>query len=174
MMTWLISVAYVLGFLALTARTAQRAGRSPWLFNREQAVTAWGFRIAFACLIFWPLTRTGSGVIWMLLAALGAGFALYAQNHMGKSWRIGTADGQLGDLVSDGPFRFSRNPVFLGQMVLACALVPVGGIIALIGAAAMTLSAVKQVAAEEQVLSKDPNWQRYAKDVARWITLPGR
>jgi len=57
-------------------------------------------------------------VVGLVPMALGSGLAPYAQWHMGNSWRIGAADGMQGSIVSDGPFAYSRNPVFVGQIAL--------------------------------------------------------
>ncbi len=88
---------------------------------------------------------------------------------MGLSWRIGAAPGQTGALVTDGPFARSRNPVFLGLLLLVWALVPLAGPVMLVTAAAMTAAARAQVRTEEAVLSQDAAWRSYAARVPRWF-----
>ena len=170
---WLIGAGYVAVFLALTALASRRAGRSLWLFDHPgQARAAWGFRLGFAALALWPLAGFGwsaASLAWPALAAFGAALALWAQWHMGRSWRIGTAAGKTGPLVTGGPFALSRNPVFVGQIVLAWALVPLAGWVMLLGALLVTAAAVAQVRAEEAVLSHQADWRAYAGRVARWI-----
>lgn len=169
---WLIGVAYVAAFLILTWVSARRSDQPVWLFNAAgQIWQAVGFRMAFAALLLWPLERSfdASHMIWPVLAALGAALALWGQAHMGASWRIGAVEGGTGDLVTDGPFRVSRNPVFLGQVILAWSLVPMAGWIMLAGALLMTASSVVQIRREEAVLSRDPAWRSYAERTPRWI-----
>lgn len=169
---WAIGAGYVAGFLGLTLLASRRAGRSLWLFDRPgQSGPAWGFRLAFAALVLWPLAGPGwsSAALWLLPVALGVGFALFSQAYMGRSWRIGTAEGELGALVDGGPFRLSRNPTFVGQIMLAWGLVPLAGLPMLAGAVLMTVSAVLQVRSEERVLSLDPAWRDFADRTPRWI-----
>ena len=169
---WILSAAYVVAFGLLTALAARRAGRSLWLFDRPgQALPAWMFRLGFAALVLWPLATSARhpSPIWLIPAALGAGLALWAQVHMGVSWRIGAADGQTGTLVTDGPFSLSRNPVFVGMLLLVWALVPLAGPVLLLAAVAMTAAAVAQVRTEEAVLCQDAAWRDYAAHVPRWF-----
>lgn len=170
LLTLLVSAGYVAGFLLLTASVARRSGQKLWLFDAHQAWAAWGFRIAFAILVFWfVVTRADGSPVWLIPAAASALFALYAQDYMGRSWRIGTKEGEIGDIVTGGPFRFSRNPVFVGQIALSWFLVPVVGAPMAIAAGLMTVSAILQVRSEEAVLRENPDWRRYAETTPRWI-----
>ncbi len=169
---WILGTGYLAAFAALTVLAARRAGRSLWLFDRPgQALPAWVFRLGFAALVLWPLGATGWSLspAWLVPAVSGAGLALWAQAHMGQSWRIGTAEGQTGALVTDGPFARSRNPVFLGLLLLVWALVPLAGPVLFVAAVAMTAAARAQVRTEEALLSRDPAWRAYAARVPRWV-----
>ncbi|WP_417280618.1 methyltransferase family protein [Celeribacter sp.] len=169
-LAWLVSAGYVAGFLALTAALARRGGQKLWLFDAGQAGAAWGFRIAFAILVLWPVvTRAGGAPIWIVPAAVSAAFALYAQAYMGRSWRIGTKEGAIGEIVTGGPFRLSRNPVFVGQIALSWFLTPLVGLPMAVAAVIMTASAVMQVRSEEVVLGQNADWRRYAETTPRWI-----
>lgn len=169
---WTIGAAYVALFLLATIIASRRSSAPIWLFAAPgQRLPALGFRLGFVILLIWPLDRSfdRSYFICLLLAALGAALALYGQLHMGRSWRIGAAEGATGSLVTDGPFAISRNPVFLGQIILSCALVPFGGWLMLLGAALITASAIVQVRREEAVMSNDLAWRDYAARTPRWL-----
>lgn len=170
---WLLSGGYVLAFLVLTARTARASGRKIWLFDRGQVLPAWGFRLAFLMLVVWPLLTVlpHPQPAWLVAVAAGAVLALWGQIHMGRSWRIGASEGQIGDIVTDGPFRLSRNPVFLGQILLAWSLVPFSGWPMIAAALVMTGSAMLLVRNEEAVLRNYPEWVAYAEDTPRWVGL---
>lgn len=170
LVTWLVSAGYVAGFLAMTAAVSRRSGQKLWLFDAGQAGAAWGFRIAFAILVLWPVvTRAEGAPIWIVPSVFAAAFALYAQAYMGRSWRIGTKEGAIGEIVTGGPFRFSRNPVFVGQIALSWFLTPLVGLPMAVAAVIMTASAVMQVRSEEVVLGQNADWRRYAENVPRWI-----
>ncbi|WP_046863422.1 methyltransferase family protein [Microvirga massiliensis] len=66
--------------------------------------------------------RWAASLAGHFLVALGSAIALMSQYHMGASWRVGAAPGELGPLVDTGPFALSRNPAFLGQAILLLGL----------------------------------------------------
>lgn len=190
---YLLLVAYLILFFGLTAVAARQAKRSVWLFGAAtpgQRLPATLFRLGFIGAALWPLARAGFGldgvdeaahaifgrnvldVVGCLLVGVGAGVAGLAQTQMGASWRIGTAEGQSGALVAVGLFRYSRNPVFLGQIVLFVglfALFPdfVQGALTI----AIVAAARLQVGIEEQVLAVtlgEPYFE-YQRRVGRWL-----
>ncbi|WP_164856552.1 methyltransferase family protein [Sinorhizobium meliloti] len=185
---------YVLGFLLLTVAVARRTEASIWLFSKgsgRQTFPATLFRIAFtvgaALPLLTMLTELVGNAPWYLaradvgqagrlfgLAAMAAGtsLALYAQNYMGQSWRIGAAEGQLGAIVDSGPFSYSRNPVFVGQVVLFAGLALVFPTLAQVFIAiAVLVAAILQVRIEERVLERDLGapYLEYRRRVRRWF-----
>lgn len=185
-----VFAGYLLGFLRLTWGVARAGGGDPWLFAEgrgAQRLTSWVFRLGFALLLAMPLIRVlaprtaGHGawppavaVAGLALALGGSALALAAQAHMGASWRIGAAEGRLGRLVTDGPFAWSRNPVFLGQIALVLGLFLASGD-GLTGglALAVALAAILQVAVEERILaaSLGPAFHAYRARVPRWLNV---
>lgn len=191
--SYMMAVVYVISFVAMSAILAREAGRPIWLFgmgSEPQALPALLFRLAFAGAVIWPLLLSGFGnpvasdpltrllsgdwsdVLGHLLVVLGACLAILAQRHMGSSWRIGAADGEVGAIVDDGPFAISRNPVFLGQALLFVGLFVV--LPSLIQAAltgALLLAIALQVRTEERVLHRtlgEP-YLAYCRRVRRWL-----
>ncbi len=184
---------YVLTFLYLTARTARRSGKRVWLFSKgreRQALPAILFRAAFVLGCFLPLVSSwmaqgwaeeftvplkvsaSLSVIGLVLMAIGAGIAVYAQWHMGNSWRIRAGDGMQGSIVSDGPFAYSRNPVFVGQIALFSGLAVVYPNIAQTTALlVIVVAAMRQVRVEERVLARDlgRGYVDYLQTVRRWL-----
>jgi protein-S-isoprenylcysteine O-methyltransferase Ste14 len=191
--SWLVVLAYVVVFFAMTAAAARRAGRSVWLFSKgseRQSVPAFLFRLSFAGAVIWPLVLTVWGnplrpdpvtamldgiwtdVIGHALCALGACIAMVSQMHMGASWRIGAAAGAQGEMVTNGPFEFSRNPVFLGQMILFAGLFLVlPGLVQGLLTLALFVAVQLQVRIEERVLAADLGepYLAYCRQVRRWL-----
>lgn len=193
MLAYLLVLAYTAGFLLLSASAAQRAGRPIWLFGKggePQALPALLFRLAFIGAVLWPLLQaalgnpfpddpltaalSGQGFdrLGLALILVGAGLALWSQWHMGASWRIGAAEGEIGWIVDTGPFAISRNPVFLGQILMFSGL-----FLALpsVPLAAITLGQVVaialQVPIEERVLAVTLGqpYEAYRRRVRRWL-----
>ncbi|PZU74445.1 MAG: methyltransferase [Rhizobium sp.] len=124
----------------------------------------------------WLLDRhyTGAAIRFagVAMALAGSALALYAQHYMGKSWRIGAAEGHLGTIVDTGPFSMSRNPVFVGQIVLFAGLVLVfTSILQLTVAIVLIIAVMLQVSIEERVLTKElgPAYVAYRRRVRRWL-----
>jgi protein-S-isoprenylcysteine O-methyltransferase Ste14 len=191
LIAYLPFAVYLVGFLALT-RAVTRSGTDPWLFARGggvQILTGWTFRIGFALLLVIPLVhivtpglamRLGAwplpiAIAGATLAVSGAALALRAQVRMGSAWRIGASEGRVGRLVIDGPFAWSRNPVFLGQIALVWGMFLASGD-AFVGivASAVTLAAVAQASVEEGVLlaSLGEDYRNYCARVPRWLGWP--
>lgn len=188
--TWLIGACYVIAFLLLSAQASKEAGRSVWLFGQgshDQRLPALLFRLAFAGAVIWSPIAYVSGfsgrwtilpesatldVAGNVLAAMGAAIAIASQTYMGRSWRIGAAEGELGDIVDNGPFALSRNPVFVGQVILFLGLALSISDVAHMAMLAGILIAVRvQVGIEERVLTESVGdaYRSYCKRVRRWL-----
>lgn len=187
-----IVLVYMALFLILSVRAARASGRSLWLFGKgsdRQARPARLFQLSFIGVAFYALTALVLGdalaapvhnaldgrfgdLVGAALTLAGAGLALYSQVHMGRSWRIGAAAGQLGTIVRTGPFAFSRNPVFVGQVMLFLELALALPNLIQLTLTLLLLAAVHlQVRIEERVLERDlgDEYQTYRREVRRWI-----
>ncbi len=95
-----------------------------------------------------------------------------AQAEMGASWRIGIDSANRTELVSEGLFKVSRNPIFLGMRVaLAGFFLTLPNAFTLL---AMVLGDVLlqiQVRLEEQHLTglHGADYESYQKAVRRWL-----
>lgn len=188
--------AYLALFFGGSAVAARAAGQPVWLFARAKGrdrLAAFGFRAAFALAFFGPLLWLAlpvlhkldpfwsegrallPGLIGIVIAGLGAMVAFAAQMSMGTSWRVGVAHGAVGDLVSGGLYRYSRNPTFVGQFALLAGVALAVPAVPTISAPGLFLwSAILQVRSEEAVLraAAGSDYDRYAAAVPRWIGLP--
>jgi protein-S-isoprenylcysteine O-methyltransferase Ste14 len=192
-------MALYLAFFAWGTMEAARVAKRPvWLFGRTRGiewVAALGFRLAFVLALLGPLlwlafpmlhklhplwTETRHNITriaGLLLAVTGAMLSFAAQMSMGASWRVGVLKGESGVLVTDGLFRLSRNPTFVGQgLLLAGLALAVPSLPTLLAVLLFAASASMQVRTEEQVLlaAHGAEYRRWSAEVPRWISLGSR
>ena len=184
---------YLTAFAWGTAEAARAAGRPVWLFGRARGIerlAAFGFRLAFALALLGPLLWLAFpalhkldplwtegryqlvGAAGAVLAAAGAMLAFAAQMSMGSSWRVGVAEGATGALVSGGLYRFSRNPTFLGQIILLAGVsLAIPAVPTLLAPLLFLWSASAQIRSEERELKQalGADYSRYLATVPRWI-----
>lgn len=115
-----------------------------------------------------PAART---VGWGLLIASFAWIGV-AQAQMGASWRIGIDEARSTDLVAQGLFRVSRNPIFLGMRVTLVGLFLVDP-----SAATMLVLVVGEILVQVQVRLEEDHlaalhgdaYAEYRRRVRRWL-----
>lgn len=113
-------------------------------------------------LIFLGLILMVASLVWIWVS----------QTQMGNSWRIGIDEENKTELVTNGVFSLSRNPIFLGMKLnsLGFFLVILNAItlvVLLLGVALIDV----QVALEEDYLGKvhGDKYKEYIKNVKRWL-----
>ncbi|HHO52158.1 MAG TPA: isoprenylcysteine carboxylmethyltransferase family protein [Deltaproteobacteria bacterium] len=112
----------------------------------------------------------------LIVAAGGLALVVIAQAQMGRSWRIGIDPAPTG-LVTHGVFRFSRNPIYLGIVILTVGvalIAPCGWTIT--GSLLVYVLVGFQARAEEEHLLREhgPAFTRWAGRVGRFLPGIGR
>lgn len=114
----------------------------------------------------------GAGIA---LFAVGLAGTLAAQMAMGASWRIGVDESERTELVTDGPFRIVRNPIFAAMLPASAGLtLMVPSVVAIAGLAALFVALELQVRVVEEPYLRRAHgevYERYAAAVGRF--LPG-
>jgi protein-S-isoprenylcysteine O-methyltransferase Ste14 len=116
--------------------------------------------------------------IGLALFATGLAGTVLAQAAMGPSWRIGVDEDERTALVTSGPFRIVRNPIY-------AAMIPAVGGLALLAASVVSLAgwALLVAALELQTrLVEEPYllrvhgdaYSRYASEVGRFAPRRGQ
>lgn len=187
-----VLLVYMMLFVILTARAARVSGRSLWLFgngSEGQALPAFLFRLSFGGATLYALAALLMGnapaepmhdaldgragdLVGSVLVLAGTVLALYSQVYMGRSWRIGAASGQLGSIVRTGPFAVSRNPVFVGQVMLFAGFaIALPSVILFSLTSSLILAVHCQVRVEERLLAHDlgADYHNYKMEVRRWL-----
>lgn len=131
-----------------------------------------------AVLWRWPLRPARAAMLWgMGMLVVGVVLNLWADRLFAKS-KVGVRPfSPVPSLVSEGPYRFTRNPMYLG-MVLICAgtALMTGLYFNLCAAAVLAVWLHLQfVLPEEEFLQKQLGlvYLSYASRSPRWLGLPG-
>jgi protein-S-isoprenylcysteine O-methyltransferase Ste14 len=177
-----------MAMLAIVAATLVRGvairratGDRPWAFASAkgvQRIAGGSFTLSVAALLIAAaLAPEGIGS-WTRLAAflalIGAAVVIVAQVQMGRAWRVGVREGDAPLFVSHGLFRFSRNPIFLGMILVslsaAIASATWWGWVALM---LFIASCIVQVRIEESHLeaSFGDAYRAFRRQVPRWLGL---
>lgn len=122
----------------------------------------------------WPggavqATRVGGAIA--LVA--GAGFTLWAGRTLGSSLTPFPRPRVEGVLVTAGPFRYVRHPIYAGilaALVGLCLLVSPLGLVALSGLVALWVGKLR--VEESHLHARFPEYADYARRV-RWRLVPG-
>ena len=177
--------ALIVVFLASLWRgysVARSTGDSAWAFGAakgRQRLAGLVFAISIAVLgiasglaAIQPVTRFA----WVgaLLAVAGTIVVIVSQIQMGRAWRVGVRDGDAPIFVRHGLFRFSRNPIFAGMILLGLGIALSAsnwwGWVALL---AFALACHAQVRIEEAHLSQSfgAAYDQFCSEVPRWIGI---
>lgn len=117
------------------------------------------------------LAKPGIWWVGMALLHLSLLLVVVAQVQMARSWRVGFDEKQRTELVTDGLFRYSRNPVFVGMLATMLGLFLVLPNALTLLAAALTWVVLQiQARMEEEYLSKAHGaaYLDYMRRVRRW------
>lgn len=62
-------------------------------------------------------TDPGREAVGLVLFALGLGFAIWARVHLGRNWGTPMSQKDEPELVTSGPYRLVRHPIYSGILV---------------------------------------------------------
>ena len=121
-----IELVFAIGWAAfwafwLAAAFSMKKGRIPW--SRELRIRAVIVVLVILLLRLGALrgrnlnsdpVRAGFGLV---LFALGLGFAIWARAHIGRNWGTPMSQKDEPELVTSGPYRLVRHPIYSGILV---------------------------------------------------------
>ncbi len=147
--------------------------KRPYYLSKYSILVLWAAMVMQSWGIDLSLLATPTAVKWLSLFLWGVGFALLLTGRLGlgDSFRIGSAK-EITTLRSNGLFRFSRNPMYVGMYatLLASALYTANPIVLLL---ALFIIGVHHliVRAEERHLAKvfGQDYAAYCARVRRYV-----
>ena len=111
-------VAFWLGWLAAAA--SAKSGRIRWGSHI-------GVRVALALLVVLLLRQRvlhhpsnhndALAIVGLVLFVLGLGVAVWARVHLGRNWGQPMSEKEDPELVTTGPYRWVRNPIYSGLIL---------------------------------------------------------
>lgn len=144
------------GYFVVWSRLLQQRPSSPLL-----ADTAW---------LAWLLAVAG-----IAIAAASVVLVVWAARRLGKQWSLGARLVEGHDLITDGPYRFVRNPIYAGMfgMLIATGLVGTHWLPLLAAAALFLAGTLIRVRVEERLLRQafGEQFDEYARRVPALIPM---
>lgn len=178
---FLAMVAIVVATLVRGMAIRRATGDRPWAFASAkgvQRIVGSGFALSVAALLVAAALAPANGTNLEVLAAIvslgGAAIVIVAQMQMGRAWRVGVREGDAPLFVSHGLFRYSRNPIFVGMMLVGLSAAIVSD--TWLGWSALVLfvlSCIVQVRIEEAHLAASfgDAYRAFRRQVPRWLGL---
>lgn len=107
----------------------------------------------------------------MVVGGVGLAGVMYSQGAMGESWRVGVDASERTQLVTGGPFRLVRNPIYSAMIPSMAAYAVIAG-----NACSVAAFVVFFLGLEFQVrFSEEPHMRRIHGDAYRqWAAHTGR
>jgi protein-S-isoprenylcysteine O-methyltransferase Ste14 len=102
-----------------------RPGSAAWWAGVMLALAMLGLVLAPAVAIVVPASTVGPlrPTLGAALFVMGFAVTVIAQLAMGDAWRIGVQAGERTELRTNGPFAWSRNPIFTGMLLTGLSVV---------------------------------------------------
>ena len=116
---WLILIAYlIVAAIGVKQDTQEHLSQSFGLLFAIVAAFLLPYLPIFQFLNFAPVNPVVSS-IGVILCAAGMAFLVWARQHLGRNWSqtVSTKEGQ--ELVTSGPYRYVRHPMYTGGLI-AC------------------------------------------------------
>jgi protein-S-isoprenylcysteine O-methyltransferase Ste14 len=105
-------VGWVLAAIAATPGIRSRHARAP------------GLLVVIAFVVLRSLHVTGGSIhsppvraLGLVLLAAGLGEAVWARVYLGRNWGMPMTEKERPELVTSGPYRFIRHPIYSGMLL---------------------------------------------------------
>ena len=159
---------FIVLWIALTR--PQPKVRDYSLASSMAVVVAYAYPYAQVIYLRWSPGHVASPLAGLVLVTLAAGLSLVSLLTMGRLFGVRPA---LRGLVTSGPYRFVRHPMYLSYMVADVGYnLQEWNFVTLLLVLVGWMSLVYRIQAEERLLSQHPEWPIYV-GLVRYRLFPG-
>lgn len=109
----------------------------------------------------WPVLsvpqfpQTGAlRIVAVIMTLLGMGFAIWARMHLGKNWSSQPAVKEGHELITSGPYRFVRHPIYTGITFAFLAVPLLDGVVWDFFVLAIIIVFVRRIRTEERLMTE--------------------
>jgi protein-S-isoprenylcysteine O-methyltransferase Ste14 len=150
---WLCFVAYWIISALNAKKVIKRTNRTGWILGRLIifVLVVAMFQIPALRRPLFPGT-TAVLLLGTILCGSGITLAIWARWHLGRNWNFAPSIQENHELVTSGPYRYVRHPIYTGMMIAFLGSALVGGPGWLIAFAAASLMFVARIHTEEQFM----------------------
>lgn len=113
-------------------------------------------------------------VVGLVLTAVGVAFAIWARLHLGRNWSSVPTLKEGHELVTSGPYRYVRNPIYTGALVGMLGSALAGGLVNVLLFTVFLLLFVYRVFAEDRLMMRQfpdsyPEYRRKTKALIPFV-----
>jgi len=169
---WAVFIIYWAVSAARVKKDVERAGnRWQWFGPAVIAIIIASFLFPALNERVIPLNNI-TGPIALAASALGIGYAIWARRHLGKNWSATPALKEDHALVTSGPYRLVRHPIYTGVLLAFVGSIIVSTALWMILLAVVAAMFIWRVNVEEALMTREfPNeYPEYKKKT--WALVP--
>jgi protein-S-isoprenylcysteine O-methyltransferase len=156
---WIVFLAYwIVSSVHVKKDLDQRV--PAWLSLVIRLFAAGGMVLLLSAL---PVLRGAQASSWFdpaiqaagaALCVLGVAVAIWARANLGANWSRRPATKQGHELVTSGPYRFVRHPIYFGMLVAMLGTMLIASIPGLVVLATFGLIAIRRIRVEERLMMR--------------------
>jgi protein-S-isoprenylcysteine O-methyltransferase Ste14 len=158
---WIVFLAWWIMRAPSAAETAERESFASYISHRALLFSGWLLFALDTTHPFGVLSRQLWGpsqalaVAGVIIEVIGIGFAIWARETLGRNWSASITFKQDHQLITDGPYRYARHPIYTGVLFAVVGLAQVRRDLAsFVALALVTAGFARKMVIEERLMQQ--------------------